>query len=65
MDFLSDKSEFQFSLSFLHQEDVINTQCGYDARQKPVSGIPSCRLARRVLEELFNSCGDAVLSFPL
>ena len=65
MDFLSDKSEFQFSVSFLHQEDVINTQCGYDARQKPVSGIPSCRLARRVLEELLNLHSDAVLSFSL
>ena len=65
MDFLSDKSEFQYSVSFLHQEDVINTQFGYDARQKPVSGIPSCRLVRRVLEELLNLRGDAVLSSSL
>ncbi|VTJ87597.1 Hypothetical predicted protein, partial [Marmota monax] len=34
-------------------EDVINTQCGYDARQKPVSGISSCRLARRVFGGAF------------
>ncbi|KAM5159388.1 tetraspanin-5 isoform 1-T1 [Callospermophilus lateralis] len=34
-------------------EDVINTQCGYDARQKPVSGISSCHLARRVFGGAF------------
>jgi len=28
-------SDFHLSVSFLYQEDVINTQCGYDARQKP------------------------------
>lgn len=65
MGFLSDKSEFHSSVSFLHQEDVINTQCGYDARQKPVSGNSSCRLARRVLEELLNLLSDAVLSSSL
>lgn len=34
--------------SFLPQEDVINTQCGYDARQKPVSGTCPCGLAHSV-----------------
>lgn len=50
---------------FSPQEDVINTQCGYDARQKPVSGTSSCRLAPRVLEELMNLRGDAVFSSSL
>ncbi|KAM9677563.1 tetraspanin-5 isoform 6-T6 [Trichechus inunguis] len=53
-------------------EDVINTQCGYDARQKPVSGISLfCHLAqgafRRALEYA-GCCGsicDTVLSSSL
>lgn len=59
------RNEFHCSVFFLHQEDVINTQCGYDARQKPVSGISPCCLAQRVLEELLNLHGDLVLSSSL